>query len=272
MRWIGLILAGALLLVPAASGSHLATPESALHHRGTIYVSLIGAFGANDGAIAKVDASGKVVQTLVQASDTTPLADPKGMAISGSTLWVTDVTQIRSFDLATGTAGRVVDLSATARFLNDLAVDGRVNLWASDSQANALYRVSPAGQVTRIALPVRFAVPNGLAVHPATGELWIVTAPGVAGQAEIVRRTAKGKLVLVKTVPQFRGLDGLAFVGKVAYVSDFQTGAVWKLTVDGRLTKRAQLAGSPADISYAPALKRLLVPLLQAGHFTTLKP
>ena len=262
----------ALALVPSAAGAHLATPESALHYRGTIYVSLIGAFGVNDGAIARVDATGNPVGTLVQASDAVPLADPKGLAAIGTTLWVTDVTQIRSFDLATGTAGRAVDLSASARFLNDLAVDRRGNLWASDTQASALYRVSPAGQVARIALPPRFAAPNGLAVHPGTGELWIVTAPGVAGQAEIARRTARGKLVLVKTSPRFRGLDGLAFVGKVAYFSDFQTGAVWKLTADGKLTKWAQLAGSPADLSYAPALKRLLVPLLQAGHFTTLKP
>jgi len=273
VRCIGVALAAAALaLVPAASGTHLATPESALYSKGVVYVSLVGAFGANDGAIAKVDASGAVTGTLVQASETAPLADPKGMAISGSTLWVTDVTVIRSFDLGTGAAGRVIDLSASARFLNDLAVDRRGNLWASDSQANALYRVSPAGQATRLALPGRFAAPNGLAVHPGTGELWFATAPGVAGQAEVARRTASGKYVVVKTHRQFTGLDGLAFVGEVAYFSDFQTGAVWKLAADGKLTKRTQLAGSPADLSYAPALKRLLVPLLRAGHFTTLKP
>jgi len=274
MRRIGLILglAAALALVPAASAAHLATPESALFHRGTIYVSLIGAFGANDGSIVKVDASGVVTGTLVQASATTSLADPKGMASAGSTLWVTDVTVIRSFDLGTGAAGRMADLSASARFLNDLAVDRRGNLWASDSQGNALYRFATTGQVTRIALPGRFSAPNGLAVHPGTGELWFVTAPGVPGQAEVVRRTASGKFMLVKTARQLVSLDGLAFVGKVAYFSDFQTGSVWKLAADGKLTKRAQLAGSPADLSYAPALKRLLVPLLRAGHFTTLKP
>ena len=273
MRCIGVALAAAALaLVPAASGTHLATPESALFNRGTIYVSLIGAFGANDGSIVKVDATGKGIGALVQASDIAPLADPKGMAVVGSTLWVTDVTVIRSYDGATGAPGRVIDLSASARFLNDLAVDKRGNLWVSDSQGNALYRVAPGGAAARIALPSRFAAPNGLAVHPMTGELWFATAPGVAGQAEVARRTASGKYAVVKTHRQFTGLDGLAFVGKVAYFSDFQTGAVWKLAADGKLTKRTQLAGGPADLSYAPTLKRLLVPLLRAGHFTTLKP
>jgi hypothetical protein len=78
--------------------------------------------------------------------------------------------------------------------------------------------------------------------------------------------------VRVKTSPRLKQLDGLAFVGPTAYMSDFGNGSIWKLSANGKLTRRAVLAGSPADISYAPGLKRLLVPLIQAGHFTTLKP
>jgi hypothetical protein len=52
--------AAALTLVPAASASHLAMPESALFHKGKIYVSLIGDPENNDGAIVIVDSSGRV--------------------------------------------------------------------------------------------------------------------------------------------------------------------------------------------------------------------
>jgi hypothetical protein len=76
----------------------------------------------------------------------------------------------------------------------------------------------------------------------------------------------------VKTSPRLKQLDGLAFVGRTAYISDFGDGAIWKLSANGTLTRRAVVAGSPADSSYAPGLKRLLIPLIRRGHFITLKP
>lgn len=262
----------ALVLVPAASASDLRNPESALFHKGKIYVSLIGDFGTNDGAIVTVDSTAKVTGTVVQASEAAPLGDPKGLAIKGSTLWVTDVTQIRSFDLATGAAGRAVDLSATARFLNDLALDRRGNLWASDSETRTLYRVSAAGAVKRFRLPSRFpGRPNGVAVHPSTGEIWFVTIRDTGG-AQVGRVTGAGAFVNVKTSPKLRNLDGLAFVGRTAYISDFVNGSIWKLTAAGTLTRRTVLAGGPADLSYAPSLKQLIVPLIEGGHITMLKP
>jgi streptogramin lyase len=260
----------ALLLVPAAAASHLAMPESTLFHRAKIYVSLIGDPENNDGAIVTVDSRGRVTGTLARASGTKRLVDPTGMAITGSTLWVNDVTRIRSFDLKTGAPGRVVE-PAGAVFVNDLAVDRRGNLWASDSETHSLYRVSAAGRVTRLRLPKRFpGRPNGVALHP-TGEIWFVTFRDT-GAAQVGRVTRAGEFVEVKKSPRLKHLDGLAFVGQRAYISDFENGSIWKLSADGKLTRRAVLAGSPADISYAPALKRLLIPLIQGGHFTTLKP
>jgi hypothetical protein len=263
-----------LLLVPAASASHLAMPESTLFHNGKIYVSLIGDPENNDGAIVTVDSKGKVTGTLARAAGAKRLVDPTGMAIKGSTLWVNDVTRIRSFDLKTGAAGRVVDLSAFAVFVNDLAGDRRGNLWASDSETHSLYRVSAAGRVTRLRLPKRFpGRPNGVALHPNTGEIWFVTFRDT-GAAQIGRVTGAGagQFVEVKSSPRLQHLDGLAFVGRTAYISDFENGSIWKLSAGGKLTRRAVLAGNPADISYAPELKRLLVPLIQSGHFTMLKP
>jgi hypothetical protein len=271
-RIAAMLSTAALVLVPSASASHLAMPESTLFHDGKIYVSLIGDPENNDGAIVTVDSRGRVTGTLARASRRAPLVDPTGMAVTGSTLWVNDVTRIRSFDLRTGAAGRVIDLSAFAVFVNDLAVDRRGNLWASDSETHSLYRVSAAGQVARMRLPKRFpGRPNGVALHPRTGEIWFVTFRDT-GAAQVGRVTRAGRVVEVKTSPRLKHLDGLAFVGRTAYISDFENGSIWKLSADSRLTRRAVLAGSPADISYAPSLKRLLIPLIQGGHFTTLKP
>lgn len=267
------LLTSGLLLAPGASASHLAMPESALFHKGKIYVSLIGDPENNDGAIVTVDAKGKVTGTFARASGAAPLFDPTGMAVTGSTLWVNDAVRIRSFDLKTGAPGRVIAIPRS-RFINDLAVDRRGNLWASDSERQSLYRVSPGGRVTRFRLPQRFhGLPNGVALHPATGDVWFVTFnESPVGGAQVGRLSSDGAFTEVIGSPRLKQLDGIAFVGRTAYISDFGNGSIWKLAANGTLARRAVLAGSPADISYAPALKRLLIPLIQGGHFMTLKP
>jgi sugar lactone lactonase YvrE len=271
---IGLIVsAAAFVLVPAASASHLAMPESALFHKGKIYVSLFGDPENNDGAVVTVDAKGELTGTLAQASGGKPLADPTGMAVTASTLWVNDGTRIRSYNLKTGAPGRVIAIPRSG-FINDLAVDRRGNLWASDSKTRSLYRVNRAGRVSRFRLPKRFhGRPNGVALHPTSGEIWFVTYnKSAVGGAQVGRVNSVGAFREVIRSPRLRQLDGLAFVGRTAYISDFGNGNIWKLSADGTLTRRAVIAGSPADISYAPTLKRLLIPLFQGGHFTTLAP
>jgi streptogramin lyase len=273
-HWIALIgTAASIALVPAASASHLAMPESAIFHNGRIYVSLIGDPENNDGAVVTVDTSGRVTGTLARATAGTPLVDPTGMAVTGSTLWVNDGTRIRSYSLKTGAPGRVVAIPRSV-FINDLAADRRGNLWASDSETRSLYRVGGEGRVSRFPLPKRFrGLPNGVALHPTTGEIWFVTfSESGAGGAQVGRVTSTGSIAEVISSPRLRQLDGLAFVGRTAYISDFGNGSIWKLSPDRTLTRRAVLAGSPADISYASRLKKLLVPLIQKGHFTTLTP
>lgn len=265
--------AAAIALVPAAAGSHLVMPESALFHDGKIYVSLIGDPENNDGAVVTVDAMGNVTGTLVHASEGSPLVDPTGMAARGSTLWVNDGRRIRSYNSTTGAPGRVVPIPRS-RFINDLAIDRRGSLWASDSETRSLYRVSRAGRVTRFLLPTSFrGLPNGVAVHPTRNEIWFVTFnESAVGSAQVGRMTASGAFEEVVSSPRLKQLDGLAFVGRTAYISDFGNGKIWKLSADGTLTRRAVIAGSPADISYAASLKLLLIPLIQRGHFTTLTP
>jgi hypothetical protein len=158
-----------------------------------------------------------------------------------------------------------------SNFVNDLAVDRRGNLWASDSETHSLYRVSTAGQVSRLRLPKRFpGRPNGVALHPSTGEMWFVTFQNAG--AQVGRVTRADRFVEVESSPRFKSLDGLAFVGRTAYISDNEDGSIWKLSADGTLTRRAVLAGSPADLSYDPRSKRLIVPLIEGGHIKTLKP
>ena len=275
---------------PAASAAHLLRPESALFYKGSIYVTQMGTAlsfrgdSAPDGSIAVVDATGKVLRTLAAG-----LTDPTGMAVVGSTLWVNDVNQIRSFDLTTGAAGAARDLSASVAadsFLNDLAADRAGQLWTTESFTSRIHLVRTDGSVATFTLPKEYAFPNGIAVHPTANQVWFMTT-ATGGGAALARITPTG-YALVRRSSDFAGLDGLVFVrrklavktkaGKMrvrlvveAVFSDSVTDKIWKLS-GGKLTLRATLPGAPADIGYSAALGRLLVPLLESGEFTTIKP
>jgi hypothetical protein len=87
-----------------------------------------------------------------------------------------------------------------------------------------------------------------------------------AGSAQVGRVNSAGAFAEVIRSPRLKQLDGLAFVVQTAYIPDFGNGNIWRLSADGTLTRRAVIAGSPADISSAPRLNRLLIPLIQRGH------
>ena len=115
-------------------------------------------------------------------------------------------------------------------------------------------------------------LPNGVALHPASSEIWFFTFNETpVGGAQVGRVSSAGRFTKVISSPRLRQLDGLALVGRTAYMSDFGNGNIWKLSSDGKLTRRAVLSVNPADMSSAPGLKRLLI-LIQGGHFTTLRP
>ena len=211
-----------------------------------------------------------MIKTIVQGGAATDLADPKGLSIVRNKLCVTDVTVIRCFNRTTGAQTRLVT-PAGAQFLNDLTNRG-ARMYVSDSMANVIYRVAKNGTVRQINLPARFGAPNGVAIHPITKQLWFVTAPGQAGQAEIARRTARGAIKLVKSNSAFTSLDGLTFKRSTAYVTDFQTGELWRLSPRGKLKRRATLTGSPADLTYATPLNRLLIPRLNGDDLVVRRP
>ena len=212
-----------------------------------------------------------MIKTIVQGGAATDLADPKGLSIVRNKLCVTDVTVIRCFKPhhgrtdAPGYAGGCAVPERPSRI-------AAPRVYVSDSMANVIYRVAKNGTVRQINLPARFGAPNGVAIHPITKQLWFVTAPGQAGQAEIARRTARGAIKLVKSNSAFTSLDGLTFKRSTAYVTDFQTGELWRLSPRGKLKRRATLTGSPANLTYATPLNRLLIPRLNGNDLVVRRP
>ena len=141
-----------------------ASPESAYYHAGSnaVFVSSInGQILEKDGNgyISRLSPDGK----MVSAKWVTGLNAPKGMRSLGGTLWVTDIDEVVSIDIATARITARVKVEG-AQFLNDLATAPDGTVYASDSGLARIYAVKDGKSSVFVEGADLVDVPNGLLV------------------------------------------------------------------------------------------------------------
>jgi DNA-binding beta-propeller fold protein YncE len=224
----------------------------------------------NNGFISRLDRTGKIVALkFIQGgqADVT-LHAPKGMALVGQALYVTDLDTLQGFDKETGRPLLSVSLAAHGRSgqpvaLVDVAHDGHGSLYLSDTDANTIYHVDTTKQhlVSILVRDQALAGPRGLAVHPKTGHLIVASWH----KGKIFEVTALGQITeLVSNgffSRRFNNLDGVDFdsYGNM-YVSDFTAGKVWRMRPDRKFDVIAEFLASPADIGVDRRNHLILVP------------
>lgn len=126
----------------AVVSTGLATPEAVTWDaaRKLWYVSNInGQATAKDdnGYILRLSAEGQMMDSLPfisGADEDVTLNAPKGMALIGDTLWVSDIDAVRGFDVNSGKAVATIELgSMQATFLNDVVAGSDGTLYITDS-------------------------------------------------------------------------------------------------------------------------------------------
>ena len=155
-----------------------ASPESAYYHAGSnsIFVSSInGQILEKDGNgyISRLSPDGKIVS----AKWVTGLNAPKGIRSVGGTLWVTDIDEVVSIDIATARITAHVKVDG-ALFLNDLATAQDGTVYASDSNLARIYAVKDGKSSVFVEGADQVDVPNGLLVD---GTRLVLGTIGVAG-------------------------------------------------------------------------------------------
>ncbi len=227
----------------------------------------------NNGFITKLDRDGKVVDLeFIRGGDgETVLHGPKGMAIAKSVLYVADLDTVRGFDTETGRPVVTVTMptprggSPRSQGLADVAHDGHGLLYVSDTETNTIYRIDTTREhaVSLLVRDEALAGPRGLALHPRTGHLIVVSWD----KGKILEVDRKGTItVLVSNSffsSRFQNLDGVDFDrwGNM-YVSDFTAGKVWRMRPDGRFHVIAEHLPTPADIGVDRTNHLILVPYL----------
>ncbi len=275
-----LVLAVLLTAPPSASAlqvTGLQAPESFLADPSGEQYFISNANGDpdvkdNNGFITKLDRTGAVakLQFIRGGEGDVVLHAPKGMAILDRILYVVDLDTLRGFDKATGRP--VVTVSFVSQpqarqgrgiALTDVVSDGKGLLYASDTEADTIYRIDTARQhaISILVRDASLAGPRGLALHPQTGRLIVASW----NKGKVLEVSLDGKITeLVSNgffSSRFHNLDGVDFDswGNL-YISDFTAGKVWRMRPDRHFDVIAEYLPSPADIGVDRENHLILVP------------
>lgn len=158
-------------------------PESVLHDadQDVYFVSNMVGFGSvkdGNGYIVRLNAADLNTSTVFVQSGSggATLDAPKGMAISGDTLWVADIDKLRGFNRVTGVPLATVDFAPSgAVLLNDVAVGANGELRVTDTGIRMdekgnyvvgparIFAVGPNAAVRPVAFGPAIGLPNGIA-------------------------------------------------------------------------------------------------------------
>jgi hypothetical protein len=221
------------------------------------------------GFVSRISPEGEVLalQWIPGANETALLDAPKGMAIHGDTLFITDIRCVRIADresgeiLETRCLDNVTSLSGIdaapdgSLFLSDSGfqlADGQV----AESSTDALYRVTFEAQQrgATLALGPDLNHPTGVAV--GSRGIFVTTAGG-----DLLRFTPDGQRTSLISTPG-QSFEGVVFLadGGFAYSSSAD-GAVYHVDGTGSVSALLTGVGSPGDLGYDPGRNRVLVPL-----------
>jgi sugar lactone lactonase YvrE len=254
---------------------------------GVYYVSNISGEGGekdNKAFIATIDPTGKLVDRdfIRSGKNGVHLNAPKGLAISGKNLYVTDIDVVHRFDLESGKPLGTIDFSILgARFLNDLAAGPDGLLFTSDSSGNTIYRIDTANnfQVTVLAKGKDLGIPNGLVYDAPHKRLLVATWE----TGKILGVDMQGKIIQVYK-ESFKHLDGIDFdrEGNIIVSSlkkeerwfferwFSKTGKIYRIKNYSTVEVIKKGMVTPADISYDLKNHQVLVPSLKGNLVFTI--
>jgi len=231
----------------------LKTPESVKYdpERGHIYVSNINGNPTeedNNGFISRLSPDGEIIDLKWIEG----LSAPKGMAIVGDRLYVTDIFQLAEIDLEKGEITARYDAEG-ARFLNDVAADDSGVVYVSDMSADIIYKLEKG--VMNIWLREDWLKrPNGIAF--GGGKLYI-------GGAGFIRAVDVATRKSVETIDAGFSIDGLVFDGRGGFIASDWQGKTVRIDREG--SQQVILDTSPegvnsADIEYIAEKSLLIIP------------
>lgn len=251
--------------------SHLKQPESVVYDimRRSIYVSNInGEPSAADGNgfISLIANDGKI-EKLKWIDG---LNAPKGMAMLGKKLFVTDINELLVIDVETAKISKRFKADNKS-FLNDVAVTNSGVIYVTDTVNNRIYRLYQ-GKLEVWLEASKLENPNGLYIdnkHIIVGSWgtptdgWKTDIPGhimlISPEDKHIKDFADGTPI--------GNLDGLARYDNNSFlVTDRMQGELKLVKSDGQVDTLLKLGQGSADILYLRSRNLLLIPQMNKGN------
>jgi sugar lactone lactonase YvrE len=139
-----------------------------------------------------------------------PRLDPVGSyALADGSVLICDKVHIVAQVFPDGKVGVIADQfqGQAIGFCNDVTVDAAGNIYFTEAHAGIIYRVTPAGEVARVA--GGYDYPNGIEVDPASKYLYFATAARLYRVA--LPAAGSGSFPPPEGVGSIGGADGMAF-------------------------------------------------------------
>lgn len=274
---------------PAAPGvtrtltvTGFSTPESVLHDstQDVYFVSNINGSPTakdNNGFISRVRPDGAVenLKFIEGGRAGVTLNAPKGLAVLGDTLWVTDIDVVRAFNARTGAPlDSVKPDSVGAVFLNDIAIATTGAIYITDTGIrfddvgnvlhpgpDRVFRIGPDRKVTVAARGDSLGWPNGITVDPV-GKRFIIVSFGPTKTVLAWKPGDRAPRVIAKGAGGFDGVEVIE--GKVV-VSSWTDSSITRFD-SAQSTKIITGVPSPADFGYDAKRKRVLIPIFTGNR------
>jgi sugar lactone lactonase YvrE len=236
-----------------------------------------------NGFISKIGPDGKVIALkFVDGSKKgSELNAPKGLAIIGDILYVTDLDVVRKFDRKSGKAKGAIKVPNSV-FLNDLSAspNGKT-LYVSDSAvtfkagafagtgADAIYAINvKKGSAAVLISDPALHWPSGLLAD--SDGVWVVPL----GANHLFHVDQQGGTGPATKLPK-GGLDGIVRLGDGSFlISSWEASAIYRGLPGGEFKEVISGIPSPADIGLDTKRNALLIPIFQksAVQFVPLPP
>lgn len=241
----------------------LTTSESVLYDKANdiLYVSCINGTPPdkkdNDGFISRVTLDGKIKDLKW----VTGLNGPKGMGLSGNTLYVTDIDKLVSIDIRTGKISKTWKVDG-ASFLNDIHVTEDGKVYFTDSNTSTIYALMD-DKVSKIHEDTSLGGTNGILIEGNTAYL----AGNKSGQVSRMDLTNKS---IEKVAVDIPGGDGVERYGDALLVSNWN-GQVYHIANNGDailLLDSQDAKLNAADIEVIAEKNLLLIPTFFGNSVT----
>jgi hypothetical protein len=216
----------------------LSAPESVISDGQFLYVSNVGLpldpkGKDNNGFISKLSLDGKMIEEKFIQN----LHGPKGMAIIGDILYVTDVDAVLGFDIKSKIKKKNISFEKNwdVEFLNDLVKIDDQTLAVSATDRNMIYTISFKKGIKIEVVKLskngeKLKGPNGLAYDPNTDVLYLneYGAEKELGGFLFIKDFIKGKEdPKAERLFTYKGnLDGLHFKDSILTFTDWNSTAV----------------------------------------------